>query len=80
MFEQRILCHQLPDFFNSITACNHEERRTNKHTKAVQDLKRQMLSVKLQQYETNIQRYEHLYQQKLETLQSDIHKNKSSYQ
>ena len=38
-----------------------------------------MLKVKLQQYETDIQRYEHLYQQNLSTFQSDIYKSKSPY-
>ena len=80
MFEQRILCHQLPDSFNSVTTCNDAEQSTNKQTKIVQDLKRQMLDVKLQQYETNIQRYEHLYQQELDRFQSDIYKTESSYQ
>jgi hypothetical protein len=57
MFEQRILCHELPNSFNSITINNHEEQCTNKRHKIVQDLKRQMLNAKLEQYELKIQHY-----------------------
>jgi hypothetical protein len=39
----------------------------------VQDLKRQMLN-------TELERYEHLYEQELATFQSEIHKTESSYQ
>ena len=64
---------------SSVTTCNDAEQSTNKQTKAVQDLKRQMLDVELQQYETNIHRYEHLYQQELDGFQSDIYKTEPSY-
>ncbi len=44
MFEQRILCHELPSSFNSITTNNNEEQCINKRNKMIQDLKRQMLN------------------------------------
>ncbi len=80
MFEQRILCHKLPSSFNSITINNNEEHCVIKRNKMVQDLKRQMLNVKLEQYELKIQHYEHLYEQELATFQSEIYKTESSYQ
>jgi hypothetical protein len=80
MFEQRILCHELPSSFNSITIDNNEEQCVNKHNKMVQDLKRQMLNVELEQYELKIQQYEYLYEQELATFQSEIYKTESSYQ
>jgi hypothetical protein len=80
MFEQRILCHKLPNSFNSITINNNEEQCVIKRNKMVQDLKRQMLNVKLEQYELKIQRYEHLYEQELATFQSEIYKTESPYQ
>jgi hypothetical protein len=80
MFEQRILCHKLPNSFNSITINNNEEQCANKHNKIVQDFKRQMLNVELEQYELKIQHYEHLYEQELVAFESEIYKTKPSYQ
>ncbi len=80
MFEQRILCHELPSSFNSITIINNEEHCVIKRNKMVQDLKRQMLNVKLEQYELKIQHYEHLYEQELATFESEIYETESSYQ
>ena len=73
MFEQQILCHELPSSFNSITINNNEEQCVNKCNKMVQDLKRQMLN-------TELERYEHLYEQELATFQSEMYKTESSYQ
>ncbi len=72
MFEQRILCHELSSSFNSITINNNEGQCVNKRNKLVQDLKRQMLNAKLEQYELKIQHYEYLYEQELFTFQSEI--------
>jgi hypothetical protein len=69
MFEQRIVCHELPNSFNSITINFNQEQGVNKRNKMVQDLKRQMLNVELEQYELKIQHYEHLYVQELATFQ-----------
>jgi hypothetical protein len=80
MFEQRILCHKLPNSFNSITINDSEEQCVNKHNKMIQDSKRQMLNAELEQYELKIQHYEHLYEQELVTFQSEIYKTESSYQ
>jgi hypothetical protein len=72
MFEQRILCHKLPNSFNFLTINNDEEKSINKRNKMIQDLKRQMLNTELERYELKIQHYEHLYEQELATFQSEI--------
>jgi hypothetical protein len=80
MFEQRILCHKLPNSFNNIEIQNNEEQCVNKRHKIIQDLKRQMLHDELEQYEINIQQYEHLYEQELTKFKSETSKINSSYQ
>jgi hypothetical protein len=80
MFEQRILCRQLPHSFYSITTTNPEEQCANKRTKIVQDVKRQMLNMQLEEYELEIQHYEHLYEQELATFKSEIYKTNSFHQ
>jgi hypothetical protein len=80
MFEQRILCHKLPNSFDSSTIHDNEEQCVNKRNKMVRDLKRQMLNTELEHYELKIQHYEHLYEQELATFQSEIYKTESSYQ
>jgi len=80
MFEQRILCHRLPNRFNSIEICNQEESHINQHHKITQDFKRRMLNIKLNQYEVETQHHECLYEQELITFESEIYHNKSSYQ
>jgi hypothetical protein len=80
MFEQRILCRQLPHSFNSIATTNPEEQCANKRTKIVQDVKRQMLYMQLEEYELEIQHYEHLYEQELATFKSEIYKTNSFHQ
>ena len=72
MFEQRILCHKLPKSFNVIKIKIDEEQCSNKHNKIIQELKRRMLNVELEQYERKIQHYEHMYQQDFIILQSQI--------
>ena len=71
MFKQRILCHKLPKSFNVIKIKIDEEQCSNKHNKIIQELKRQMLSIELEQYERKIQHYEHLYQQDFIILQTN---------
>jgi hypothetical protein len=80
MFEQRILCHELPNSINTININNLQEECVNKRNKMVQDLKRQMLNSELEQYETNTHQYETLYEQGLASFQSEIYKTDSSYQ
>jgi len=80
MFEQQILCHKLPDSFNSITINFNQEQDVNKRSKMIQYLKRQMLNTELEQYELKIQHYEHLFEQELTAFQSEIYKTQSSYQ
>jgi hypothetical protein len=80
MFEQRILCHKLPNLFNSIKDDHIEEPCINKRHKIIQDLKRRMLNAELEQYEIKIQNYEYQYEQELITFNSEISKTNSSYQ
>ncbi len=80
MFEQRILCHKLPNSFNNMDINDNQEYSVNKRNKMIQELKRQMLNSKLEQYELRIQNYEDLYEQKLATFQSEIYRTESSYQ
>jgi predicted Ser/Thr protein kinase len=65
MFEQRIVCHKLSNLFQSTTTHNNQEEWINKHNKGIQDFKRRMLNIELEQYEIEIQEYEHLYEQEL---------------
>jgi hypothetical protein len=80
MFEQRILCHKLPNSFDSITIDNNEEQCLNKRHKIIQDLKRQLLNVELQQYEIQIQHYEDLYEQEINAFERETFNLNSSYQ
>ena len=72
LFEQRILCHKLPKSFDSIKTDSIQEQCQNKRNKIIQELKRRMLNVDLEQYEIKIQSYEHLFQENLTTLQLQI--------
>jgi hypothetical protein len=72
MFEQRILCHKLPESFNIIKININSEEHVNKRNKIIKEFKRQMLNNELEQYETKIQHYEDLYHQTLHTFQSQI--------
>jgi len=78
MFEQRILSHKLPKSFDYIKAENIDQQSTNARDKIIQDLKRQILNVKLQQYDMKIQEYEHMYEQELATFELEHSTTKSS--
>ena len=80
IFEQQILCHQLPNSINSITIDNNEEQRVNKRHKIIQELKRQILNIELEEYEKRIQHYEYLYEQELTAFESETFRINSSYQ
>ena len=80
MFEQQILCHKLPNSFNSIKMWDDKESHINGRTKIIQDCKRRMLNLELEQYEVKLQHYECLYEQELSTFESEIYGNNSSYQ
>ena len=54
MFEQQILCHRLQKSFDPVPADNHEQQSVNRYNKTIQNLKRQMLNVELEQYEIEI--------------------------
>jgi hypothetical protein len=80
MFEQRILCHKLPNSFDCIKVDNNEKLCVNKRNKIIQDFKRRMLNVELEQYEVKTQHYEYLYEQELVAFKSETFKTNSSYQ
>jgi hypothetical protein len=81
MFEQRILCHKLPKSIDAIKIdIDSEQQGVNKHNKIIQELKRRMLNVELEQYEMKIQQYEQSYQQDLSTFQLQILNQTSSDQ
>ena len=72
IFEQRILCHKLPNSFDSIDIDLNPQQCANKRNKVIQEIKRQMLNVRIEEYESKIQHYEHLYQQEFDALQLQI--------
>jgi hypothetical protein len=80
MFEQRILCHKLPKPFNRIQVDIEQEQCVNKRHKIIQESKRRMLNLKLEEYENKIQYYEQLYRQDLATLELQISNPTSSDQ
>lgn len=80
MFEQRILCHALPNSFNSTPSKKDETSCTNQQTdKSVQDLKRQALHRKLEQYELRIHQCAKLYDQAFARFQSETCNTFSSH-
>ena len=66
LFEQNILCHQLPHFLPS-TDVQHTESE------------RQHLQHKLARYETDIQLYEQMYENAFRTLELEISRLNASY-
>lgn len=72
MFEQRIVCRRLPVAFHRKTADLEQRARSNRHKKMVQELKRVMLNVELEDYEIAIQDYEQSYQDELLKLEQQI--------
>ena len=80
MFEQQIVCHKLPKSFDCIKVMNDEQSCINKPRKIIQNLKRRMLHVELEEYEMKIQHFEYLYDQELTAFKSETYKTNSSYQ
>ena len=80
IFEQRILCHKLPNSFDSIDIDLNLQQSANKRNKVIQEIKRRMLNVRIEEYESKIQHYEHLYQQEFDALQLQILNPSSSPQ
>ncbi|CAF1529401.1 unnamed protein product, partial [Adineta ricciae] len=79
MFEQRISCHRLPKSFDSAIIPNLDVKQlSNSRLKILQELKRFILNVELQEYENKIEHYEHLYQEELTSLQQQIENTNSS--
>lgn len=65
MFQQRIFSRQLPKSFESVSVKREPGQSVHDVNKALQELKRHMLDVELNRYETKLQECEQLYQQKL---------------
>ena len=80
MFEQQIVYHKVPKAFNHVNIANDTGHSTKKQQKCIQVTKRRMLHMDLEQYETNIQHYDHLYEQELDTFKSEIYQLNSFYQ
>jgi len=80
IFEQQTLCHNLSKSFDFINAYNNQEQWVHKRNKIIQEFKRPMFNIELGQYEIEIQRYEHLYEEELTTFESETSKINSLYQ
>lgn len=79
MFEQRISCHRLPKSLDSAIIPNLDVKQlNNRRLKMLQELKRFMLNVELQEYENKIEHQEYLYQQELANLQQQMKTTNSS--
>jgi hypothetical protein len=59
---------------------NDEEPHVDGRPKIIQDFKRRMLNIELEQYEIEIQHYEYLYEQELDAFKSETFKINSFYQ
>jgi len=69
MFEQQILCRKLPNSFNNIKIPNNDkESHVNTSNKIIQDFKRRMLNIELEQYEVKILQYEYQFEQEFTNL------------
>jgi t-SNARE complex subunit (syntaxin) len=80
MFEQRIVCQQLPNSFYEANIDTHAEQNMNKSRKIIQEFKRRMLNDKLEEFEMKVQHYEHLYQEELNTFQLEMMNDINSQQ
>lgn len=72
MFEESICCHQIPNAVHGTSTPDNDDTdettsKTN-HQKILQDRKRRQLECKLEEYELNIQSYEHSYQKEFIAL------------
>jgi len=74
-FQQKILCHKLPKKFIHINISSDSEvKGTNQQQKCIRDFKRRMLQMELERYQTEIQHYDHLYEQELNTFKIETDK------
>ena len=80
LFQQRIVCHQLPKSFDHIKVENSEQQCKHKKNRIIQEMKRQMLNVELEQYESKLQDYEHLYQNELTAFERQLFETNNSRQ
>ena len=80
MFEQRIVCQQLPNSFYESNPSIDAKQNINKCKKTVQEFKCRMLNSELEQFEIKIQQYEDLYQEQLNAFQLEMVHNTNSHQ
>jgi len=60
--------------------CDDKESHGNVSNKMIQDFKRRMLNIELEQYEVQIQQYEYQFEQEFLAFKSETSKTNSSYQ
>lgn len=74
IFQQRILCHRLPQSFNQIEEMTDKIDNMNAKNKHIQEAKRRKLDRTLQDYETKLLDYEHRYQDEFSKLEMQLWK------
>jgi len=78
IFEQQILCHQLPNSIHRIKIPNSDKAfHENASDKSIQDFKRRILNIELEKYELSIQQYEYEFEQEFTAFQSETSKTNS---
>ena len=74
IFQQRILCHRLPQSFNQIEEMTDKTDNMTVQNKHVQEAKRRKLDRTLQDYETKLLDCEHRYQDEFSKLEMQLWK------
>lgn len=74
MFQQRIFSRRLPKSFESITVKHEPGQSAHDVNKTLQELKRNMLDIELNRFETKLQECEQLYQRKLNAFELKLPK------
>ena len=72
IFQQRILCHRLPQSFNQIEEMTAHIDNQNGQNKHIQEAKRRKLDQALQDYETKLLDCEHRYQSEFSNLERQL--------
>ena len=80
MFEQRILCHRLPESPDTIMSNVDVKELTKRHCKMLQELKRAKLDIELKEYEEKIHHYKQQYDEEFNILQQQIQNPTDSQQ
>ena len=72
LFQQRILCHRLPQSFNQIEEITDHAGKINVQNKTIQEAKRYKLDQALENYETKLLDCEHRYQSEFSHLEIQL--------